>query len=707
MSRLQQLKQLNVVCDEFEDELARRGSGTIEDFLERVAEECRPRLLRELLAIDIDHRRNSGESPSAEDYLLRFPDHAAMIRQLMPESIGTNPNHADTVPWQRPGRIGDYVIMEEIARGGMGVVFKAHHEKLNREVALKMILSGGLASPRHVRRFLEEARVVATLQHSNIVQIYDLGEFEGQPFFSLELVRGGCLADRLSSKAAPAVWSARIIRDIAVGVEHAHKQGIIHRDLKPSNILLTENDTAKITDFGLARQLDRNSGLTATGDVMGTPSYMSPEQASGRVHEIGPASDVYSMGAILYALLTGRPPFLGDSAWSTVNAVVQDKATLPSRLVPNVPRGLEAIAMMCLEKDPAHRYTSADELSRDLDRWLTNQPVRAHRVGTIRGTISRVSVRHWLIAGLILIAVTMLSAGSFHADVSPEDSSTVDSWKNSLDMSFVRIPAGQFQMGAGQDVPGDPADQVPQHTVQLTKPFFLGVHEVTVRQFREFVESSGHKMGFGTGFNNDTGLYDNTGSADWTDPGWLQTDNHPVVNVSWEDATAFCQWLSDKEHRNYRLPTEAEWEFACRAGTSTVYSTGNDPASLQSHANVADQSFRRMMELFNEEGYYDYTQHWNDGFPFTAPVGQFRPNDFGLFDMHGNVQEWCADWYAMDYYTDSPNRDPAGPTTGTTRVKRGGDWLDYVNICRCSFRRSELSPQRRTYTVGFRVACDQ
>lgn len=278
---------------------------------------------------------------------------------------------------------------------------------------------------------------------------------------------------------------------------------------------------------------------------------------------------------------------------------------------------------------------------------------------------------------------------------------------NSLGMRLVLIPAGEFVMGTRGNEDRSDVDDAP-HPVRITRPFYLGVHETTVGDFRAFCQATGHETHSGVGYDAQRQSFVVSDPRyNWEDAGWPQTGRHPVVNVSWFDAAAFCRWLSQKEGRGYRLPTEAEWEYACRAGTTTHFYSGDDEASLRDMANVADTSFkRRLAPIFRQPGYHDYTANWDDGFPFTAPVGSFRPNRFGLYDMHGNVQEWCADWYAQDYYRKSPQEDPPGPATGQTRVKRGGDWVDYPIICRSSFRRSEVPPGSLAHFIGFRVACE-
>jgi hypothetical protein len=264
----------------------------------------------------------------------------------------------------------------------MGVVYLARQRNLDRSVALKMVLSQAQASGEDLLRFRSEAEAVARLQHPNVVQIYEVGDHEGLPFLSLEYVGGGNLAARLLSAPLPPTDAARLLVAIARGVDAAHRQGVVHRDLKPANVLLTTDGTPKIADFGLAKKVDVNDGRTVTGMVMGTPSYMAPEQAAGRNREVGPPADVYALGAILYEMITGRPPFRGATAAETLAQVTSHDLVSPSRLQPKVPRDLETICLKCLEKDPARRYPTAAELVDDLDRFLAGDPVRARPVPT-------------------------------------------------------------------------------------------------------------------------------------------------------------------------------------------------------------------------------------------------------------------------------------------------------------------------------------
>jgi serine/threonine protein kinase/Tfp pilus assembly protein PilF len=303
-----------------------------------------------------------------------------------------------------------YDILQELGRGGMGVVYKARHQKLQRLVALKMILAGAHAGASGLARFRAEAEAVAQLQHANIVQVYEIGEHDGCPYFSLELVEGGILDQRLRELPPPPKGAAYLMESLARAMGFAHQHGIIHRDLKPANILLAASSgkssvirkeqlsgtssssigdhwsrtaTPKITDFGLAKRVDDNAaGQTHTGTILGTPSYMSPEQASGKVREIGRASDIYSLGAILYEMLTGRPPFKAANPIDVIHQVIDQEPVPPRSIEPRVPLDLETICLKCLQKEPARRYDTAEALADDLHRFLVHEPILSRPIST-------------------------------------------------------------------------------------------------------------------------------------------------------------------------------------------------------------------------------------------------------------------------------------------------------------------------------------
>ncbi|WP_417744548.1 serine/threonine protein kinase [Rosistilla oblonga] len=279
--------------------------------------------------------------------------------------------------YQLPLRLGDYELLEEVGRGGMGVVFRALQISLNREVAVKMIAQGRLASETDQARFDSEAVAAARLEHPGIVPVYDVSEFDGRSFFSMQYVPGPTLADRIHDGLLPQREAARIVSQVARSVEFAHSRGILHRDLKPSNILIDSHGRPLVTDFGLAKQISDDADVTRSGAVLGTPCYMSPEQAAGRRGLIGPASDVYSLGCVLYHALVGRPPLVSDSAVEMVMMVLEQEPLPPRALRQGIDRDLEMIVIKCLQKPPDLRYATAAELADDLDAFLSSEPVAA------------------------------------------------------------------------------------------------------------------------------------------------------------------------------------------------------------------------------------------------------------------------------------------------------------------------------------------
>jgi len=291
------------------------------------------------------------------------------------------PSVSDSAPATAVTSFGDYELLEEIGRGGMGIVYKARQVSLDRIVAVKVLLSGRLAGPEFVQRFRTEAAAAASLQHPNIVAIHEVGFREGQHFFAMDYVAGRSLAQITRDGPLPARRAAGYVKTTAEAIQYAHERSILHRDLTPANVLIDENDQPKVTDFGLAKRLEKDTELTLSGQVLGSPNYMPPEQAAARRGLVGKRSDVYSLGAILYHLLTGRAPFAGDTVAKTLQQVENIEPVSPQLLNPGVPRDLETICLKCLEKEPARRYASAQELADELGRFLDRKPILARPVG--------------------------------------------------------------------------------------------------------------------------------------------------------------------------------------------------------------------------------------------------------------------------------------------------------------------------------------
>jgi serine/threonine protein kinase len=348
---------VDAVADQFEAAWQNVIPPSIASFLGDETDERRAILLAELIRMDIACRAKLGQRRQLADYLQEFPELRGPSASLHPTPVGAPHTENQTPPALPPASatawplIPGYDILDELGRGGMGVVYKARQERPDRLVALKMVLAGAHAGSQEVARFRGEAEKTARLQHPHIVQVFEVNEHEGRPYFSLEYVAGGSLAQKLNGTPQPARQAAELVETLSRAIHAAHQAGVIHRDLKPSNVLLTADGTPKITDFGLAKRLDAETQQTPSGAVIGTPSYMAPEQALGKTTEIGPAVDVYALGAILYEMLTGRPPFKGETLWDTVQQVIAEDPVPPRRLQPKVPRDLETI---CLRHWPNH-----------------------------------------------------------------------------------------------------------------------------------------------------------------------------------------------------------------------------------------------------------------------------------------------------------------------------------------------------------------
>jgi tetratricopeptide (TPR) repeat protein len=422
--------QVDQVCLRFEA-CWKAGAGQrprVEDYLDVTGDDLREALLHELLALDLAYRHRHGERPTCREYEQRFPQDQALVRTAFAEIAppATEPTYGQ--PGRRPGGTvaetraprrddpaaprtaladdrgqaeseasalggaaraepsGDlseaaplpgYEILGELGRGAMGVVYRVRQVGLKRVVALKMILSGAGATPQELARFRSEAEAVARLQHPNIVQVYEVGEHHGRPFFSLEHVDGGTLATKLRAGLPAAAEAAALVEQLARAMDAVHRCGVVHRDLKPANVLLTAAGTPKISDFGLAKKLDEDTGQTHAGAIMGTPSYMAPEQAAGGAAQATPRADVYALGAILYECLTGRPPFKAATVAQTLRQVVEQEPVPPRQLNAAAPRDVETICLKCLHKAPAQRYSTAANLADDLRRWRNGQPIQA------------------------------------------------------------------------------------------------------------------------------------------------------------------------------------------------------------------------------------------------------------------------------------------------------------------------------------------
>ena len=744
------------VCDACEQCFQAGQSPEIGDFLNRVDEESRDELLRELIQIELWWRREETLPPTEEQFLERFQNDRNVIREafrLYAESVpadaaaeatqlqsyaayrestliqADSPGEARKQPTTSSGRFGRYELLKELGRGGMGAVYLAHDETLKRKVALKVPTFRENVREEMLTRFYREARAAAALRDPGICPVHDVGEIDGQAFIAMAFIEGRPLRDYTKSKKPQeAKKTVRVIRKLAQAMSEAHEAGIVHRDLKPANIMMEKGRRPVIMDFGLAYSTtEMESRLTGTGAILGTPTYMSPEQAMGDTENIGPATDIYSLGVICYEMLAGCVPFEGNVTAVLTKIATQEPKPL-SEYGLSIDATLEAIVARMMAKTSSDRYASMNEVVAALTAYLRDstshdeQPKRgdgepeagdlepqslellsladpdlnqflksrqetvaaqeptqptviskAVRTGNNSGPsrtdkktsspslsliVGGIAVGGLLLGGLYLAmrdsgtpdSTVTQNADQVDSETEQEKDSEdkpekISGRENSIGIQFVPIEPGTFTMGEGETA----------HEVTLTQPFAMGQFEVTQSQYERVM---GHN------------------------PSQFKGAQNPVELVSWEDAVEFCQRLSDLPAERaagfaYRLPTEAEWEYACRAGTTTTYSFGDDAAELGDYAWYVDNSNKQ-----------------------THPVGQKKPNPWGLYDMHGNVFEWCSDWYGE--YPSGPITDPGGPSTGSARVDRGGCWHYGLGYCPSANRRRETFGERYFF-LGFRV----
>jgi serine/threonine-protein kinase len=425
-------------CESFEASWRAGEAPSIADYVGDLGPAGQQEHFRELLALEIELRREGGEDPTPEEYVRRFPGSESVVHAIFRETEPTTVprpgarggDGSETIRRSPPGSgvrndlephatIGEYELIEEIARGGMGVVYRARHKGLKRQVALKMILSGQMATSEERQRFLREAELAANLDHPNIVPIYEVDEQDDRPFFSMKLIEGESLSRQIGRFRGDPPAAARLVSILARAVHYAHGKGFLHCDLKPSNVLLDAQGRPFLTDFGLARRAGVDSSLSISGTILGTPSYMAPEQATGKRAGLGPATDVYGLGAILYELLTGRAPFRSPTVMETVVQVLERDPAPPRELRPEIPRELESICLKCLEKAPKDRYPTAEALADELDNYLKGDGIEA------AGFVSR--LRRWnrrepelasRLGGLALMAV--ITQVNFHTSSDPD-----------------------------------------------------------------------------------------------------------------------------------------------------------------------------------------------------------------------------------------------------------------------------------------------
>jgi formylglycine-generating enzyme required for sulfatase activity len=594
--------------------------------------------------------------------------------------------------------IPGYEIIGPIGQGGMGAVYLARQSSLGRPVAVKILSLIPRTDPvDQIVRFRREAELMAQVHHANIVPVHDSGTVDGSPYLVMEYIEEGDLRRRMQPGHALPVEHVRpLVLPVAQALAYLHGHGIVHRDLKPENILMRYGCTPMLTDFGLAMLANDVGTPDRTDHVMGTLGYVAPEQQYGLA--VDERADQYAMAAVIYELLTGHRPL----------GIVKPPSQLSAELGP----GVDAVLLRALQEDPDDRYPTIQEFGVALDRALSTPGADDKGKSHPLHRPSRLAVAIIAVIALAMFA-TVAAYQAWSARDEPRDkrviaaplqaparAPVVDRTPGAVDapppsrlinvlgMKLVLLPDGEFLMGSPDSDPAAKDIEKPQHRVRVSRAFYLGAHEVTVAEFRAFVAASGYRTeaeASGEGgfvYNNDIRDFEQIPQLNWRNPGIAhpQRDDEPVVQVSWNDAQAFCRWLSGEDHRLYRLPTESEWEYACRAGTATRWCTGDDPTALDQVAWVRDQT--------------DCTTH---------PVAGKKPNNFGLYDMHGNVWEWCLDRFGL--YPGQPLVDPTGALWGGARVLRGGACTRAEVDRTRSASRLRRNPSFRFHKYGFRVCC--
>jgi len=569
--------------------------------------------------------------------------------------------------------------------------------------------------------FAREYGRVWLLSHPHICKLFDMGQDPQVGSFQVMQFLSGVTIRQLQQQHPGGLDRAvalRIVAACADGLDYAHQQKVIHRDVKPENVMYDPaTGTVHLIDFGLAAEIRESLSRYSQGFVAqaGTERYMSPEQWLGQLQNAG--CDQWSLGVMAWELLTGAAPYHGSGMTLGFAVCQAPVPKLPSQL-----SVLQPVFERVLQKQACDRYGTCREFVEELTGLLQPRAVPVSQPVSQR-------VQPVTRPGLLSAPFSGSAAASAQAAWGNFLGRSVQ-WQDEFGHDLRLIPAGEFTMGhneslatlqqAGFVVPpqGDWEAQMkhegPPHRVQLTRPFYLGAGPVTRGQFAEFVRVTGYRTEAETDGKGGWGYIPATKSAEqrpeftWRKTGFDQTDAHPVVNVSWNDAQAYLQWLNERSRssswvRRYRLPSEAEWEYSCRAGTTTRFHTGDDLASLQGFANVVDASFAKAFPTVDYQKWQKF--EFDDGHAFTSVPGAFSCNGFGLYDMHGNVWDWCSDWYDGNYYGKSPVADPPGPASGSSRVLRGGGWNGGPIPLRSCYRDCR-TPGRRDYDGGLRVLCE-
>jgi formylglycine-generating enzyme required for sulfatase activity/serine/threonine protein kinase len=718
--------------------------------------------------LSVPTAESEPDHPAAVDPPVDRSSSAVVVlesRQEPTDGTSVSPPSPPELPFLAPpqqtdeiGRLGAYRVLRLLGQGGMGAVFLVEDPALQRQLALKVLLPQHASSAEAKARFVREAKAQAAVEHDHVVTIHHIGEDRGVPFLAMPLLKGQTLGDALQANPqVPIAEAVRIARETAEGLAAAHERRLIHRDVKPGNLWLEgSRRRVKVLDFGLARPPSDSepAGLepvTQTGAVVGTPAYMSPEQARGE--RVDARTDLFSLGCVLYQMLTSRRPFTAPNVTGVLIAVTTETPPRPRTLNPSVTPELDALVMRLLAKNPAERPPSAEAVVEELrlveaglgvtgmvslpldpipmaDPWEVIEPTEADpsAIAAPAETPGRRKPRRWVWVGLVLaflavgavaaqIIIKIRNKDGTETEIKVPDGATVEVTKDgkpvaklgpglpktgdlakasdllpgekiepfeyvfegekkqgtrrvlTLDigggetMEFVHIPKGAFLMGAPDTEKGAKADEKPQRRVEITQDFYMGKYEVTQTQYKAL-----------------------TGA----DPSSFKGGRRPVERVTWEEAVACCETLSGQVKRKVELPTEAQWEYACRAGTTTPFHFGSKLNGDLANC-LGDAPYGTEVKGVTKKS--------------TVVVGSYPANPWGLHDMHGNAWEWCRDYYGpYDKIADLKDPFQSFQQSQNRRVLRGGSHSSTAGGCRAAVRHLYQPDSRRDGYAGFRVS---